>query len=678
METVQRPGTSTRPGFITELHGMRGLALAMVVLFHLFGNGRVSGGVDVFLVISGFLLTGSLCRRLTAGEHVSLTVQYGRMFARLLPGALVVLCFVAVMTLLVLPESSWVSIYREILASGLYFENWELIRSQLSYGAAGPQTSPLQHFWSLSVQGQFFLIWPLLLLLVAAAARRVGADVRIVIAVLAIGLTTFSFAYATYLVGVEQQVAYFSSYARFWELGAGAVAALVVWGRWVPDPLRGAMVWLGCLLVVTSGFVVDGAHTFPGPWALWPVLGILLVIAGSGSRTRFGLDRVLDLPPLRVLADVSYPLYLWHWPLLIFYLDYRNQQQVGWRSATALLVLSLAAAWLTRQALERPTLTALPTLGSGQVLVAVVATLVVLGASVRTAETVIDHRQDSELAALSIESPDHPGARVMFGDGDGGPWTESARPAPALAPRDRPDLYERGCMQEVFTGPGLDEVLVCEDEAKPQTPSRTIVMSGGSHVVQWYPAMKLIAARENWELVVINKDGCRLALDSDTRNVSSCAEWNRSALPMIIDRAPDAVITVGTRTWDDARERVNRGQIVSWDKLNAAGIPVIAIRDTPRFEEAVPACLLGHENDPAVCGRRADEVFRDLSPLTEAHLPPDVAQLDLTRGFCTDYCEPIIGNVVAYYDDDHMSATYSRSLAPALLQALERRAPWLF
>ena len=148
-------------------------------------------------------------------------------------------------------------------------------------------------------------------------------------------------------------------------------------------------------------------------------------------------------------------------------------------------------------------------------LTAAIAALVVLGVSARTAVTVIDHRQDGELAALAFESPDHPGGRVMFAAADSGPWAAPPRPAPDLAAADRADLYQRGCMQNWRKGPGLGEVLVCEDESKPATPRHTIVMSGGSHVIQWYPAMRLIADLENWELVVINKDGCRFGFDID-------------------------------------------------------------------------------------------------------------------------------------------------------------------
>ncbi|EGD45320.1 acyltransferase family domain protein, partial [Nocardioidaceae bacterium Broad-1] len=336
---MPQPPSSQR---IAEIHGLRGLALALVVVFHLFGNGRVSGGVDVFLALTGFLVTRSLVRRVTSSE-LHLADHYGRTFLRLSAPMLVVLAGTAVLMVAVMPRSMWSSTLREIAASAAYVLNWEMIRSQLAYGAAGPSASPLQHFWSLAVQGQFLLVWPLVVVVLGRLARR---RLRLVMAVAVALATAASFVFAWRLGAADQQVAYFHSWARFWELGAGSLIALGLDRLRPPVVVRPVLAWLGLALVASSGFVLDGAALFPGPWALWPVGGALLVVIGSGSSARWGPQHLLAVRPLRFVADISFPLYLWHWPLLVAWLSWTYATRTNLLAAVVVLSGSAVLAWL--------------------------------------------------------------------------------------------------------------------------------------------------------------------------------------------------------------------------------------------------------------------------------------------------------------------------------------------
>ena len=406
-----------RPGgvHIPELHGLRGLALALVVAFHLFGNGRVSGGVDVFLVLSGFLATGSLLRRaerreLRLGEH------YGRTFSRLVPPALLVLVATAALAWWIMPRGIWVQTGREILASALYYVNWEMIWGQLAYGAAGPQTSPVQHFWSMSVQGQFFLAWPVVVLIVVALARRLWISARDLLAVVVAALTVASFVFALNLHAVDQPVAYFHSWARFWELGIGGFLALVLpWLR-LPGFLRPVVGWVGLGLVVSSGFVLDGGALFPGQWALWPVAGALLVLLVRQFRQfrqfpqfrrlgGLGPRGLLQVAPLRFVADISYALYLWHWPLLIAYLHYTGLDRVDWFGAALILTTSVVLSWLTTKLVADPAQRFREAFGGTRALVAAAASVaLVAGGAVAAVSTL--ERQDAELLAAAEAAAD--------------------------------------------------------------------------------------------------------------------------------------------------------------------------------------------------------------------------------------------------------------------------------
>lgn len=305
--------------YLPELHGVRGLALLGVVLFHLLGNGRVSGGIDIFLAISGFLFTGMLLREAsTTGGRLDLFKYFGRLFRRIFVPAALVAVTTLVVGLLILPVTRHQQIWAEARASLLYFENFELINSQLAYGAAGPDTSPFQHFWSLSVQGQFYLLWPFVAIISVLIAKRLGKSAAVVMATLAGLIVLASLSYAIYHSSFNQNEAYLMTATRAWELAFGALLALAGSSLRLPSKLRGPAGWLGLLLIVSCGFVLDGGQLFPGPWALWPIGGLTLIFISAGTEGRqprsSGFCFALPLQPGTILDRRSC---LWSIPLAL-------------------------------------------------------------------------------------------------------------------------------------------------------------------------------------------------------------------------------------------------------------------------------------------------------------------------------------------------------------------------
>ncbi|WP_407316890.1 acyltransferase family protein [Isoptericola halotolerans] len=667
-----------RPRHIAELHGLRGLALSLVVVFHLFGDGRVSGGVDVFLMVSGFLVTVALLRRADEGR-LSLAERYGSFAIRLVPPALVVLAFVAVAAHTVLPPQQALQTGREIVASALYLENWELISSQLTYDAAGPQTSPVQHFWSLAVQGQFFLLWPIVVLVLAAVARRRALRLdRLVLASAGVA-TGVSFLWAVRLVDVDQQVAYFHSGARFWELGAGALLAVLLPSLALPGRVRDVLAWSGLGLVVASGLVVDGATHYPGPWALVPVGGAILVIVGSGSTTRSGPRLLLETAPLRFVARISYSLYLWHWPLLITYLAVREREAVGWRGAAVILGVSVLLAWATHALVEQRGRALLVRRGTGRggaaALAATAAFCLVVGGVV-VAEGV---QERGDLSRLARPSADHPGAAVL-GDGYAGPrtWTAAPRPEPALASKDAAPSNLDGCA--VDSGPGHAEVRVCtvHEPAVPAEATATVVLLGASHVVQYEPAFAALGAVHDWEVLTVSKSGCHF-MDTDESTEASCRDWNQGARERVAALDPDLVVVLGAVSRRDGPDRVIPSHVAGWRDLDAAGLRVLTVRDNPRFERSPTVCLREDGID-APCGKSRREALAPRDPAEHApDVPGSVAHVDLTRWICDgDACPAVVGNVLVYRDEGHLSATYVRSLAPLLDERLRAETSWLY
>nr|BFF19225.1 hypothetical protein GCM10025730_27460 [Promicromonospora thailandica] len=511
--------------------------------------------------------------------------------------------------------------------------------------------------------------------------------VHTALTVVTAGATVWSFVFAAQLAAADQAVAYFHSGARFWELGAGALAFLL--GRWVrvPGPVRPVLAWAGLALVVACGFVLDGGALFPGPLALWPVLGTLFVMFGSGggdasdSPTR--LMRFLGWRPLTWIADRSYSLYIWHWPLLIAYLNLRDRTQIGIRGAVLILTVAVLLAWVTDLTVARGAQAFRDRRGDRPALVAAVLAVTLVAVPTATWVNAAERQQAADLAALSAPVPSerYPGALALTEGAT--PAEAEVRPAPVVAAEDVPESQvEPGCVQ----GHGREmpngiEVLTCDIHA-PAAPTRTVVMVGASHVMQWVPAFERIAQENDWHLVLVAKQGCRMQDPAtEVQGFPSCLPWNEDLVGVLDGIAPDAVVVDGTETGvaTGVAERILPGQLAAWQKLDAQGVPVLALRDNMRFPTNPVDCVAEHGAD-GDCGRARDEILGAPDPLTTTPGVPDsLVPVDLNDALCTaDECPAVVGNVLVYRDDDHISATYVRTVTGYLDGLLHRDAPWLF
>jgi hypothetical protein len=348
---------------------------------------------------------------------------------------------------------------------------------------------------------------------------------------------------------------------------------------------------------------------------------------------------------------------------------------VGVVGAAVILPVSYALAWATHRFVEgRATTTG--------VVGALVVLLAVFGVALKVQEAQA-RAEVAELEGLGLVIA-QPGA-AAFAAGDvvltPGMRLEAADVVPSVAAvaDDIPEIYHEGCIQNGKEGSANSAVRVCDDDV--DDPRATVVVSGGSHVVQWWPALEIIAADNDWELVVIDKSGCRLTADRDDSrgmdHYESCYAWNELAFDEIVARAPDAVFTLGSTT-KEYSEVIHPGMVDVWADLADHGIGVLAIRDTTRFDERVPDCLAREGLAPVECGQARDAVLGAELPVV-AGIPDTVSFLDMTPYLCTDEtCPAIAGDVIVYRDGSHVSATYMRTLAPYLEAQLRDAAPYLF
>ena len=388
------------------------------------------------------------------------------------------------------------------------------------------------------------------------------------------------------------------------------------------------------------------------------------------------------------LADRGYPLYLWHWPILVFYLARSGQGQVTFTSALGILAVSLAISELTSRLISTPSTKLANRLQETKVGGVVLLVGLTWGAAMVAGFAQTAEERESARAAEELESAAtlRDFEQSSEQEADILPPTDPDRPlTPAVdvAQQDVPTIYELGCIQNWRDGPGLEEVLVCPDDpgegATTVENPKKIVMSGGSHVIQFYPAFRQLSDEEGWDLIVIDKDGCRLAIDGpDSTRRPTCIEWNEHALEAIAAEKPDAVITLGTVSSSAAGDELDQGMVESWRILSEEGISVLVMRDSPRFSEKVPACL-ETTSDPEDCSTTPLDVYSEVSPLENVDLPDSVFPLDFTYAFCDEAtCPAVIGNVVGYRDASHVTATFAKTLAPYIRAEMMKAMPELF
>lgn len=453
-----------RPARRADIDGLRGLAIALVVIFHVW-FGRVSGGVDVFLALSGFFFVGTLLRTADSSAPLDPRPVLRRIGRRLLPPLVVVLTAVAAATVVLRPFTQWLEVADQTGASLLFFQNWYLARTASDYLAADPMVSPLQHLWSIAVQGQFYIAALVVVFGFAWLLRRMSVPVRLPLTVLLAALTAASLAYAV-LADRPQSWMYYDSAARAWELTLGGLLmCLSPWLR-VPRALRIVLGALGLAVLLGCGFVLDGNSLFPGPWALVPVgAAMALVVAGirsgsgsgpdSGSGSDSDSDSEHDTPSARLLASapmvrlgaIAYALYLWHWPILIGYLIVLGHPSVGLVGGLIVIALSLLLAEASTRWFEDPIRRVEPPRPSRTALVGLVTVLAVtLVGAANLWHTHVDRSTEALEGVAALPTELYPGAAVF--DPAVSTEPQPVQPPLLVAHRDLPPATLDNCIAQ--------------------------------------------------------------------------------------------------------------------------------------------------------------------------------------------------------------------------------------
>lgn len=679
---AEKPATRAKPGFRPEVQGLRALAVLMVAAYHIW-LGKVSGGVDVFLLISAFLLTLSFTRKLESRTPLRLVRHWLHVFKRLLPAVVIVLLAILVGTWALIPQSRWPDVLTEAWASLMYRQNWQLAAFAVDYYAQQHvDASPLQHFWSLSVQGQVFILWPLIFAGVALAQpllarlfpqrKAVGYRQLLFIAFGAVFLASLVFSVEQ--TATNQAYAYFDTRARLWEFALGSLLALAIPylkpGRW----LRVVLGWGGIAAMLACGLVLPVDRSFPGFVALWPTLAAAAVIVAGHSGSRFGADRLLSSRPLVVLGDNSYALYLWHWPVLVFFLLASGTKQPSLLQGLGIMAVSLLLAVATTRFVELPLRSwKWPDVRSWRAAVVIAACGALLALPVTAWQSAIT----AEAAAIADQPHElTPGAAALAPDYAGKPSEEALIiPAPA-AMKDEWANVDGACTGDnVPTDPVLEGCLQNEE---PEVVTKRIVVLGDSHSQQYMAALGPIAKQHGWEVVTLLKGGCRFGAQSPERP-EFCNDFNKASSAYVLEHKPDAVFTVASLTHVDAPfETEVPGYLEGIKPFTDLGIDVVGVRDNPRFSFNMPECVQKKGKDSPDCNVPLEESLAASSPLDDyVGKVEGLHLMDMSDFICEQgTCPAVVGNVYVYKDDNHLSKTYVQTMIPMFEERLLAATGW--
>ncbi|MGH3261331.1 MAG: acyltransferase family protein, partial [Trebonia sp.] len=585
-----------------------------------------------------------------------------------------------------LPATRLAGTASQILSSALYFQNWRLAWNSVDYLKSDSAASPVVHFWSLSVEEQFYLVWPLLFLVAALVALTAAREARrsrghLAIVVLAGAVVAGSLWYSISYTRANPAGAYFVTTTRMWELGVGGLLALLPTRASDRIGRFGLLGWLGLGLVIASAFLLNGKTAFPGFIAVAPVGGAALLILGGSAAGRLGTSRLTSTAPMVFLGGISYSLYLWHWPIIVLWTAWRGHP-IGILSGPAIVAVSVLLSWLTKIWVEDPVRKASLLSGHGWRSVSMTLAAVV---PVTLAAVFIVGEPPPWNGRLG---PDHPGAAVLASVLTGNPKSapevprQSAPEVPPPSAIELPTYWQQGCL--VAGASDVPNACVYGDT---KDPVLTVALVGDSMAGDWFTPLQRIADQRHWKLVTDLHAECpwsaTMMIKSTGARYTSCHAWGAAVAHDLVTRIkPDVVITsdiqgLATVKHPDggaaAQRAIGNGMNEYWERLQNHGISVIAIRESPKLPRNMPECVSRYPKAPSRCAVPRSEAIKPDAPTVFATRAAagSVPLVNMNSLICgPKECPAVVGNVLVYQDTHHLTRTYALTTTPYLEKRL--------
>ncbi len=689
--------------FRRDIEGMRAIAVLAVVLYHAH-VGLLRGGftgVDDFYVISGFLITGLLWRQLSEDGRPSLLSFYGRRIRRLLPMSFLVLLATAIASVLFLPPLQAHAALKDGMSAAAYVSNYRFASLQTNYLTSSLPPSPFQQYWSLSLEEQFYLVWPVLLILGSlgwgrfrpARQIRQPSRTKAVITLAALGAT--SFIAGVWLTHTSQPWAFFSLPTRAWELAVGGLVAFAAHRlRNLPAPLASILGWAGLVMVVGSALVLSGSVPYPGFAALAPVLGTAAVIASGCAAPKAGPSLLLGRNTAQMVGRVSYSWYLWHWPILIL-IPVAIGHSLSLGENLTLVVASFAVAAISFVAIENPLrnsawLRAQPrralTLGCG-------LTLSALAVCFLSVQTLPSLAGKGRAAAAPLVSPSLGNGRTSYESALRSATSQVQQavrhslllnsvptnlvPSLPKAGDDLPPIFFN--CQDLFSSIAVPPCLFGD-----KSSHSSIVLFGDSHASMWFSAVDSAAKQLGMGLHSWTKDACPplkipVFLPALNRQFTECVRWRQKVLTLVAKTHPALVVLGVTRLYTQEygftaySPQWLRGLAAMVSAIRRLGPKVLVIGPIPLPPESIPDCLSVHLTSASACNIPLSQGINEHGKLAEERVVHAVGgnYFDPESLLCTaSTCPAIVDNILVYRDDSHMTNTYASYLAPVITDEL--------
>lgn len=707
-------------GYRPDIEGLRAVAVIIVMLNHA-GLPFLDGGfigVDVFFVISGFLITTLLVKQLARRGRLRLRRFYARRARRLLPAATVVLLAVALLALLLLPRTRWASTAQDIFFSAIYGMNWLLAAQSVDYFQENSAPSPLQHFWSLAVEEQFYIFWPVLLVGVSALViRRLGRSrlsIGLLVAFALVGVP--SLAWSAYYTIANPGRAYFATTTRLWELAlGGGIAILALSDKRFRRSIAVIVGWAGLLAIIVGSVLVSTVN-FPGLTALVPTLGAAAVIVAGLSAGPEGPIRLLGTRPMQFIGSLSYSLYLVHWPILVFTATVFGPLNPV--QGVAVMAAAIVPAYLLTRYVENPIRFSKGFFRSSAHTLRVAAVVTAVSLTVSALMAIADGPAKApfvptQITKLAPQAGNRSGVPLVV-DGVVGAGILGDEPrddvngtpvdtVPSITPR--PDVAATDVVSCGVSIEGSD--LKSCTFGNPSSTTEVVVV-GDSKAGQWLAGLDEVGKQRNWKIIAYTKGACPFAdvmVAREFQPYGACREWYLALQAQILRDRPELVIAShgaydtgrptggadavngaatdgGWGVQQDGRVLIAAeavtgmadGMTRTYRSLSEAGIRIAVLRDTPAPGIDIPTCVIEHPTALTAC---AGSRFDMLSGTSGTGVGADqvraadnnggVRLVDLNDAICpTERCAAVIGNVLVYRDGVHLSGTYVRTLVPRL------------
>ena len=606
---------------IPQIQALRAFAAMLVVIYH---AGITSGGyigVDIFYVISGYLITGLLLRELDKTGTLGLRAFYLRRVKRLLPTSFFVLFITAITAWYLYPTSMRADLGKDIAAAGIYISNYLFAFWQMDYQNLSAIPPVVIHYWSLAVEEQFYLFWPFIILALykKGGRRRVGQGV--------VAISIASFLFSLYQTSVEPIWAFYSLPTRAWELGVGALLL------YIPARIKFSQnyLWIALALFIYGTFIFRDSTPFPGTAALVPVFATAISLAAVHSWPKI-INRIGTHRVIQWLGEISYPLYLWHWPLLVIPAVYLGRGLHIYEKLICVFV-TLIFADLTHRFIEEPLRHAqLPakTVIRGGVIATVIS--LSMGLAINSSHSDVVTLADGSKYSL---------AEIMK----------------------KPLVYDDGC--HVNNG----ETSSPDCTYGLRGAKRKIVLFGDSHAAQWFPTLEKLANEKGFELISLTKSACPgpavTKVDTGEYKNKDCFAWREYAFNRIKKINPDAVLVSGFQHFEVPSQYSSReswwreGEVKTYKSLQGSAQHIIYISDTPHPNRDIPSCIAAGNLDRCNGSERSTPIFS-----------PGYQKINPTSWLCDRNCPGVIDGLVTYRDSSHLSVAMARALSPQLEAAL--------